>query len=77
MTIFQILHSPRTSFNFEADLDTVLDKTLFQGYRRLKLVYSLSHNSPLPLKESQCFKAFSSTFVKSHQPKPPSRSWPP
>ena len=50
MTIFQKRHIPRTSFNSEIELDTVLDKTSFQGYQKFKLVYSLSHNSPPSLK---------------------------
>ena len=66
MTIFQKRHSPRTSFNSETGLDTVLDKTSFQGYRQFKLVYSLAHNIPRPLKESRSFKAFSSTFFSNH-----------
>ena len=60
----------------DVELDTVLDKTSFQGYRRFKLVYSLAHNSPRPFKEGRCFKASLSAFVEFHQPDPPSCSWP-
>ena len=64
---------PGTRFNSETDLDTVLDKTSFQGYCQFLLEQSLAQNSQQPLKEIRCFKDFSSTFVRSHQPKPPSR----
>ena len=73
----QISHMPRTIFNSETDLDTVLDKTSFQGYSQFILEQSLAHNSPPILKESRCFKDFSSAFVRSHQQKPPSHSRPP
>ena len=75
MNIFQKCYSPGTSFNSEADLDTVLDKTSFQGYQKfISVPLTTVHR---PLKDGRCFKYFHSDFIKSHQPDPPRRSWNP
>ena len=58
-TIFQKRHISRTSFNSKKELDTILDKNAFQGYRIFLLVYSLSHNNTLTLKDDRGFKAIS------------------
>ena len=52
------------SFNSKMDLDTVLDKTLFQEYRRFVSVYSLSHNIPQTLKIWLGFKKFPLNFCQ-------------
>ena len=46
------------SFNFKTEFDTVLDKTLFQGYQQLRSVHSLSLNSPQTLNRWPGFQSF-------------------
>ena len=63
-TIFKKRHIPRTVFNSKKDLDTVLYKNSFQGYRQFISVYSLSHNSPNTLKRWPGFQIFPSNFYQ-------------
>ena len=46
------------SFNSKTGLDTILDKTLFQGYWNFISVYSLSHNITQTLKRNPGFQIF-------------------
>ena len=43
---------------YETNLDAVLEKFSFQGYRQFILIYSLSHNSPQTLKRSPVFQIY-------------------
>ena len=52
------------TFNSKTEFDNVLDKNSFQGYQKLKLVYSLSHNSPQTLKRWPGFQSFPFNFFK-------------
>ena len=65
--------SSNTIFTLPSEYDTPSEK----GIGDLCQYVAFPKTVHRTLKDDRVLKAFPSTFVKSHQPNPPSRSWPP